>query len=130
MDEEVNEGLGRRELLKRGAMVGGAVLWTTPVVQSLASPAFAAATQAGGDRCVYALSGAADPTAPAPPPPTCFEQAGTACCDCQDARVAELTAPSRPGGPLPLAVAETLAAVLCLSPSGPCTIDPATIVAC
>jgi hypothetical protein len=47
MDEETNEGLGRRDLLKRGAVLGGAVIWTTPVVQSLATPAFAQATVAG-----------------------------------------------------------------------------------
>jgi hypothetical protein len=56
MDEEANEGLGRRDLLKRGAMVGGAVLWTTPIVQSLASPAFAVATEAGGG-CRYVFTG-------------------------------------------------------------------------
>jgi hypothetical protein len=48
MDDETTEGLGRRDLLKRGAIVGGAVLWTTPVVQSLASPAFAAGSPAAG----------------------------------------------------------------------------------
>ncbi len=33
--------LDRRAVLRRGAVLGGAVAWTTPVVQSLASPAFA-----------------------------------------------------------------------------------------
>jgi len=35
-------GLDRRTLLKRGAVVGGAAVWATPVVQSLAAPAWAA----------------------------------------------------------------------------------------
>lgn len=35
-------GLDRRTLLKRSAVVGGAAVWATPVVQSLARPAFAA----------------------------------------------------------------------------------------
>lgn len=47
MSEEITEGLGRRELLRRGAILGGAVAWTTPVVQSLTGPAFAAASPAG-----------------------------------------------------------------------------------
>lgn len=34
--------LDRRALLRRGAVLGGAVAWSTPMVQSLASPAFAA----------------------------------------------------------------------------------------
>ena len=36
------EGLDRRTMLKRGAIVGGALVWTTPIVQSIAAPAFAA----------------------------------------------------------------------------------------
>ena len=39
--DETPDGLDRRSLLKRGAVVGGALVWTTPVVQSIASPAFA-----------------------------------------------------------------------------------------
>ena len=34
-------GLSRRDMLKRSAVVGGALVWTTPAVQSLAGPAFA-----------------------------------------------------------------------------------------
>ncbi|MGH9247601.1 MAG: hypothetical protein ACRD29_25490 [Acidimicrobiales bacterium] len=37
-----NLGISRRQLIKRGALVGGAVIWVTPVVQSFTSPAFAA----------------------------------------------------------------------------------------
>lgn len=38
-------GLSRREALKRGAVLGGATLWATPIVQSLTvRPAFAQAT--------------------------------------------------------------------------------------
>lgn len=35
-------GFDRRTLLKRGAVVGGAAVWAAPVVQSLATPAWAA----------------------------------------------------------------------------------------
>ena len=44
-DDKINEGAGgmdRRTVLKRSAVVGGALVWATPVVQSIASPAFAA----------------------------------------------------------------------------------------
>jgi hypothetical protein len=34
-------GFDRRSLIKRGAIVGGALVWTTPIVQSIATPAFA-----------------------------------------------------------------------------------------
>jgi hypothetical protein len=36
-----NLGISRRDLLKRGAVVGGTVLWATPAIQTLGSKAFA-----------------------------------------------------------------------------------------
>lgn len=54
MSEEITEGLGRRDVLKRGALLGGAVIWTTPVVQSLASPAFANGSPPGA-ACTYSF---------------------------------------------------------------------------
>ena len=36
-----HDGISRRTALKRGAVVGGALVWTTPIVQTLAGPAFA-----------------------------------------------------------------------------------------
>jgi hypothetical protein len=36
-------GISRRELLRRGAVVGGTLVWATPVIQSLATPAGAQA---------------------------------------------------------------------------------------
>jgi hypothetical protein len=43
MDENVSPALGmnRRELLKRGAIVGGTLAWAAPAVQTLARPALA-----------------------------------------------------------------------------------------
>jgi len=43
-DEEfqANLGIDRRTLIKRGAVVGGTLVWAAPVVQSLSAPAFAA----------------------------------------------------------------------------------------
>jgi hypothetical protein len=40
-------GISRRTVLRRGAIVGGALVWITPVVQSLAGPAMATGTQIG-----------------------------------------------------------------------------------
>jgi hypothetical protein len=37
-------GVSRRDLLRRGAIVGGTVLWVTPVIQSMRTPAFAQVT--------------------------------------------------------------------------------------
>jgi hypothetical protein len=41
-------GIPRRTLLRRGAIVGGALIWTPPVVITLASPASGAGTPMGG----------------------------------------------------------------------------------
>lgn len=38
--------VSRRDMLRRSALVGGSLVWATPVVQSLASPAFAAGSVA------------------------------------------------------------------------------------
>lgn len=38
---EPEDGLSRRELLRRAAIVGGAVLWIAPAIQTLAPPAYA-----------------------------------------------------------------------------------------
>ena len=40
-DLEGGGGFSRRDLMKRGAIVGGTVVWATPVLQSLTTPAFA-----------------------------------------------------------------------------------------
>lgn len=43
---ETNLGISRRSLIKRGAVVGGTLVWAAPVVQSLSAPAYAAGTPA------------------------------------------------------------------------------------
>ena len=45
---EENSGLSRRDLIKRGAVVGG-VVWAAPVVSSMANPAFASSPPPPGD---------------------------------------------------------------------------------
>lgn len=42
-DKAGSTGLSRRELMRRGALAGGAAIWVTPAVQSVASPVFGAA---------------------------------------------------------------------------------------
>ena len=51
-DEQLNEGLTRRQVLTRIG-VGAAVVWAAPVVTSFGTPAFAAsaACSCAGDRC-------------------------------------------------------------------------------
>jgi len=46
-------GLSRRDMLKRSAVVGGALVWTTPAVQSLAGPAFASEATVQFDESSY-----------------------------------------------------------------------------
>ena len=41
-NEEGAGGLDRRSVLRRGAVLGGAMVWTVPAVQTIAGPAFAA----------------------------------------------------------------------------------------
>lgn len=50
MSEEARGGISRRDLIRRGAVVGG-VVWAAPVVQSLAAPASAAEGSPSGGEC-------------------------------------------------------------------------------
>jgi hypothetical protein len=51
-------GLSRRQLLKRGAVVGGTLMWAAPTIQSLASPAFAQmGASPGRHGCCYCYNG-------------------------------------------------------------------------
>ena len=50
-DEVNDQGITRRDLLRRGAALGGAVVWTTPVVQTLGmGRAFAQSTSPEGGK--------------------------------------------------------------------------------
>jgi hypothetical protein len=50
LDLDSELGVSRRDLLRRGAIVGGTLLWVAPVVQSLNTKAYAQ-TQAGSGAC-------------------------------------------------------------------------------
>ena len=78
IDDETNDGVSRRSMIKRGAMLGGALVWATPVVQSIALPAHATGGE-GSPACTFYLvrknrSGAVIHA---------YKCRGTAeCCDC------------------------------------------------
>ena len=48
MSDRSDSGLTRREILKRGALFGGAVLWTTPVIQTVSMSRAAAQVASPG----------------------------------------------------------------------------------
>lgn len=89
MSENETTGLGRRDLIKRGAVVGGALVWATPVVQSMATPAFATA---GSPNCSYEIitfrngvcTAAFDCTDP-----------NSDCCTCRETTPATCSGPCR-----------------------------------
>ena len=92
-DEEVprESGIPRRTLIKRGAIVGGLV-WATPVVQSLRTPAHAQEAP-GSPLCTACLQTIVDLNGNNPPPPeTRHTQylVTTTCCDCLDANGGDL----------------------------------------
>lgn len=63
-DKEAVSRLNRRELLRRGAVVGGTLVWATPVVQSLVPAAYAQMGQSPGIcAACYCWSGSADKSA-------------------------------------------------------------------
>jgi hypothetical protein len=64
-DTSPERGISRRDLVKRGAIVGGAAMWATPVIQSLAAPAFGQASPL----CSACLSSEFDPDGPGGVPP-------------------------------------------------------------
>jgi hypothetical protein len=53
MSEIPGDGMNRRDVLKRGALVGGALVWTVPAVQTLAAPAFAAGSDVNEKLCSF-----------------------------------------------------------------------------
>ncbi len=66
LDLKSESGVSRRDLLRRGAVVGGTLLWIAPAIQSISPPAFAQQTsppvvscckcRGFGGRCVTNVS--------------------------------------------------------------------------
>lgn len=52
-----NGGVTRRDLVKRGAVVGGALLWATPIVQSIGPSALAQQRAESQCGCCYCYNG-------------------------------------------------------------------------
>lgn len=104
---ETTSGIDRRNVLRRGAILGGALVWTVPAVQTLSGAAFAA----GSPLCEVTLTGTFDP--PGPLPKACYTIVANptpACCQC----VADQSATF----PLPVAIG------ICIG-TGACTIQSA-----
>ena len=83
MAEQPRDGLNRRDVIKKGAMVGGALVWTTPVVQSLAGPALAAQGSLAPETCVIFLS--VGTVGGVPANPVCYQGMSVQCCSALDA---------------------------------------------
>jgi hypothetical protein len=60
-------GISRRELIRRGAIVGGTLLWAAPAVQTLTPAAYAQQPSPGACGCCYCWNG--DKQNPGPPNP-------------------------------------------------------------
>ena len=55
MSEETTEGVSRRNVLKKGAIAGGALVWATPVVQSFGGAAFGQDRPPESPRCTATI---------------------------------------------------------------------------
>jgi hypothetical protein len=51
VDLQAELGMSRRDLLRRGAVVGGALLWVAPAIQSLTPPAYAQTVSVQAHTC-------------------------------------------------------------------------------
>lgn len=49
-------GISRRDLMRRGALVGGTLLWAAPVIQSLSPPAFAHSVSPATHFCCHCFN--------------------------------------------------------------------------
>ena len=78
-------GMTRRDLIRRGAIVGGTLLWVAPAIQSMAPKAFAQEAAPGSVLCRACRTDIVDPDGPGSQPPTTVHTefgATTACCNC------------------------------------------------
>lgn len=115
-DVNANLGISRRQLIRRSAVVAGTVVWATPVVQSLSTPA---AAQVGSPACDCVL---------------CFEtvvggmtthfsctlSVDSCHCLCCCTGIAD-SCSGCPVGPVPAACLFPVGIVSCVAPSpGPC----------
>ena len=77
--------ISRRDLLRKGALLGGSVLWVAPVVQTIGIGQAFAQTELvspGGERCLRADLTATGPDADADPPGPNKYRYSTEVCNC------------------------------------------------
>jgi hypothetical protein len=70
---DTNEGLTRREALKKGAMLGGALVWAVPVVQTVGMSAAMAREPSEGECCLRIVNFAVTLSALEPPTANDFQ---------------------------------------------------------
>ena len=105
-EEQGAGGLDRRSVLRRGAILGGALVWTAPAVQTIAGPAFATGTP----RCSTRLEGEVVYSDGSSECVAVVYDDTDACCSC----IAEKTAR---GKSLPVAIALCADSGLCTEQS-------------
>ena len=78
-------GMTRRDLIRRGAIVGGTLLWVAPAIQSMAPKAFAQEANPGSVICDACEQTRFDPDGSGGQPPIFMHRQYNptpACCDC------------------------------------------------
>lgn len=106
---DTNLGMSRRTLLRRGAIVGGTLVWAAPAVQTFARPAFAA----GSEACSLTFT---TETSEGTCIRTTFPNQSPDCCDCIDEQKAS-------------GANAFVAAVTCIG-SGRCNADDPSTTSC
>lgn len=76
-------GMTRRDLMRRGAIVGGTLLWVAPAIQSIGSKAYAQTT--GSPLCAACLSATVQEPGEDPVTTHIIFTPTTQCCDCIEA---------------------------------------------
>lgn len=104
---EGTPGLDRRNVLRRGAVLGGALVWTVPAVQTLSGAAFAAGSPLCSVEVRFIDAGGVCQKVVFTP--------SASCCNC----VAAQQGPPN-NFPLPIAIAVCIANASC-TPAGPPT---------
>jgi hypothetical protein len=86
-DIDTNLGMSRRTLIKRGAILGGTLVWAAPAITHMSS-AGATPARRGSPACTGHIEACVDPDGPGVKPEVCGAYnivASVKCCSCLDA---------------------------------------------